>query len=83
MLCKPIWILVHGPLHGGPVDDPPTGAVYRIGDRHVGTILERHVVHYWGELNHAGTNIEGNWWIEPVLKALSLVWSFRFLRAHA
>jgi hypothetical protein len=41
--------------------------VRRIGDRFVGAIIERHVVHYRGELNDAGTKIEGNWWTEPLL----------------
>jgi hypothetical protein len=38
---------------------------YRVGDRYVGVVLEHHVVHYQGELNDSGTEIQGNWWIEP------------------
>ena len=40
-------------------------AGFRVGDREVGVVLEGHVVHYRGQVNDAGTAVEGQWWIDP------------------
>jgi hypothetical protein len=37
---------------------------YRVGDKTVGVETGGHAVHYQGQVNPGGTEIEGKWWIE-------------------
>ncbi len=37
---------------------------YKVGERVVGQVTERHSVHYKGNLSPDGHEIEGHWWIE-------------------
>jgi hypothetical protein len=39
---------------------------YRIGERRIGVTIAGHSVHYRGRINDAGTEIQGEWWIDPV-----------------
>jgi hypothetical protein len=42
-------------------------AGFRVGNERVGRTVDRHSVHYQGELNAEGTVLTGRWWIEPTL----------------
>ncbi len=39
---------------------------YRIGERRIGVTIAGHSVHYRGQINDAGTEIQGEWRIDPV-----------------